>query len=441
MRKPSGPTGIGFNGEGDRTIVLQTLIALCIAALAGAAALFLPVHVPMAIDPAPLSLLAAALVLVLGLGLQATLLVSRRNRRLARQMAYLARDHRELRESIDTLSQRLDEIISLGFEETPARDLSEVVAEVRVLQTLIEELWTRKGDEPGDEEPGGEEPGNAEAELTEAEILPPAARGKRVLSAGQDANDPMLNPREILEIVREGLRDNRIEIMMQPIVTLPQRRVIHYECLSRIRTKTGLLITPDHYIGIAEEEGLIGAIDNMTLFRLVQHVRRHRGPMAESRFFCNISNRSLEDSAFFEQFSDFLTANASLAHSIVFEFAQEGFPADPSPIRDKLLVLAEAGYRFSLDHIIDLDIDPEEFAALGFKFLKIDASLLLSYAEHAPPLLDVTLLKGALDRVAMDLIVEHVESDDMLLRLLDHPVDFGQGYLFGGPMVEGRRPR
>jgi len=335
-RKPSGPTGIGCNGEGDRTIVLQTLIALCIAALAGAAALFLPVHVPMAIDPAPLSLLAAALVLVLGLGLQATLLVSRRNRRLARQMAYLARDHRELRESIDTLSQRLDELISLGFEETPARDLSEVVAEVRVLQTLIEELWTKRGDEPA----GGE---LDEAELAEAEILPPAARGKRVLSAARDTDDPMLNPREILEIVREGLRDNRIEIMMQPVVTLPQRRVIHYECLSRIRTKTGLLITPDHYIGIAEEEGLIGAIDNMTLFRLVQHVRRHRGPMAESRFFCNISNRSLEDSAFFEQFSDFLTANASLAQSIVFEFAQEGFPADPSPIRDKLLVLAEAG--------------------------------------------------------------------------------------------------
>jgi len=41
----------------------------------------------------------------------------------------------------------------------------------------------------------------------------------------------------------------------------------------------------------------------------------------------------------------------------------------------------------------------------------------------------------------MDLIVEHVENDDMLLRLLDHPVDFGQGYLFGGPMVEGRRAR
>jgi len=390
----------------------------------------------MAIDPVPPSLLTASLILVLGLGLQAVLLLAARHRRLARQIAYLARDQREVRDSVDLLSQRLDEAVSLGGEEAPARNLSEVVAEVRVLQTLIEELWTRKGDEPEEFAPGEDQ-----AELAEAEILPPAARGRRVLSSARESDDPMLNPREILEIVREGLRNNRVEIMMQPIVTLPQRRVIHYECLSRIRTKTGLLITPDHYIGIAEQDGLIGAIDNMTLFRLVQHVRRHRGPMAESRFFCNISNRSLEDAGFFEQFSDFLTANASLAQSIVFEFAQEGFPAEPSPVRDKLLKLAEAGYRFSLDHITDLDIDPEEFAALGFKFVKIDASLLLSYAEHEPPLLDIGLLKGALDRVAMDLIVEHVENDDMLLRLLDHPVDFGQGYLFGGPMVEGRRPR
>lgn len=392
----------------------------------------------MAIDPVPLSLLAASLVLVLGLGLQATVTLAARNRRLGRQIASLARDQRALRNASDLLGQRLDEMVSLGGEETPARDLSEVVAEVRVLQTLIEELWTRKGDGSEKHEPDGDRDGGG---LAEAEILPPDARGRRLPPSAREADDPMLNPREILEIVREGLRNNRIEIMMQPTVTLPQRRVVHYECLSRIRTKTGLLITPDHYIGIAEEEGLIGAIDNMTLFRLVQHVRRHRGPMAESRFFCNISNRSLEDAAFFEQFSDFLTANATLAHSIVFEFAQEGFPADPSPIRDKLLALSEAGYRFSLDHITDLDIDPEEFAALGFKFLKIDAALLLSYAEHEPPLLDIGLLKGALDRVAMDLIVEHVENEDILLRLLDHPVDFGQGYLFGGPMVEGRRTR
>jgi cyclic-di-GMP phosphodiesterase TipF (flagellum assembly factor) len=42
-------------------------------------------------------------------------------------------------------------------------------------------------------------------------------------------------------------------------------------------------------------------------------------------------------------------------------------------------------------------------------------------------------LKGALDRVAMDLIVEKIENEEMLKDLLDLQIDFGQGYLFGAP--------
>ena len=40
---------------------------------------------------------------------------------------------------------------------------------------------------------------------------------------------------------------------------------------------------------------------------------------------------------------------------------------------------------------------------------------------------------GALDRSAVDLIVEKIESEEMLLDLLELKVDFGQGYLFGEP--------
>ncbi|KZC97016.1 EAL domain-containing protein [Oceanibaculum pacificum] len=392
----------------------------------------------MLIDPVPLFMLAAVLVALVGGMLHLALAQRARAGRQARQLAAVTREVRALRSGIEIALQKLEEMEGAPTVDVPAsRDLNEVVAEVRVLQSLIEELWTKRQEE-------GEAPLPADdAAATPAEILPPKQRTRQAILAGtgREGDDPMLSPREILEIVREGLRNNRIELMMQPIVTLPQRRVMHYECLSRIRTKSGLLITPEHYIGLAEEEGLIGTIDNMTLFRLVQHIRRHRLPTPDSRFFCNISTRSLADAGFFKQFLEFLNANASLAQSVVFEFSQNGFPAADDPARENLLAMAAAGFRFSLDHVGDLDIDPEEYAALGFKYLKVDAGLLLSYAEHEPSLLDVGLLKGALDRVAIDLIVDKVESEALLLRLLDHPVDFGQGYLFGGPQIDGKSAR
>jgi cyclic-di-GMP phosphodiesterase TipF (flagellum assembly factor) len=49
-------------------------------------------------------------------------------------------------------------------------------------------------------------------------------------------------------------------------------------------------------------------------------------------------------------------------------------------------------------------------------------------------------LKGALDREAMDLIVEKIETEEMLLDLLDLNIDFGQGYLFGEPRPTSGEP-
>lgn len=43
--------------------------------------------------------------------------------------------------------------------------------------------------------------------------------------------------------------------------------------------------------------------------------------------------------------------------------------------------------------------------------------------------------KRMLDSFAIDLIADHVESEPMLLELLDMHLDYGQGYLFGEPRI------
>ena len=49
--------------------------------------------------------------------------------------------------------------------------------------------------------------------------------------------------------------------------------------------------------------------------------------------------------------------------------------------------------------------------------------------------IDVIDLKRTLERHGIDLIVEKIESEPMLLDVLDLHVDYGQGYLFGEPKV------
>ncbi len=95
--------------------------------------------------------------------------------------------------------------------------------------------------------------------------------------------------------------------------------------------------------------------------------------------------------------------------------------------------LAGLGFRLAVDQLKDLNFDLSTLSSKGFKFIKIDAHLLHEVAKGEDALINMNSLKGAMDRQAMDLIVEKIETEEMLVELLDLKIDFGQGYLFGEP--------
>ncbi len=90
-----------------------------------------------------------------------------------------------------------------------------------------------------------------------------------------------------------------------------------------------------------------------------------------------------------------------------------------------------------LPGISDLVSDYDALAGRHFKFVKIDARTLIEEFDAPNSRLDIDVvdLKRTLERHGIDLIVEKIESEPMLLDVLDLHVDFGQGYLFGEPRV------
>ena len=80
----------------------------------------------------------------------------------------------------------------------------------------------------------------------------------------------------IVELVDKAIEANRIDLYLQPIVTLPQRKVRHYEALSRLRTEDGEIVPAGDFIDTAESAGLMPKLDNLLLFRCVQLIRRTR---------------------------------------------------------------------------------------------------------------------------------------------------------------------
>ena len=238
---------------------------------------------------------------------------------------------------------------------------------------------------------------------------------------------------EVAARLARAIEANRVDLYLQPIVTLPQRKVRYYEALARLRDDDGTLLTPEDFLDRAEAAGLLPAIDNLMVFRCVQVVRRLSTKNREVGLFCNMSASTLANARVFKELSDFLEANRVLAPYLVFEFTQDAVRG-LGPIEEECVAsLADLGFRFSMDHVTDLRMEPRELAERGFRFVKVPASLLLARAAAPQGDIHPADFSDLLGRFGIDLIAERIESEGTVVDLLDYDVRFGQGFLFSPP--------
>jgi cyclic-di-GMP phosphodiesterase TipF (flagellum assembly factor) len=318
--------------------------------------------------------------------------------------------HAILLSQVEALDARLGAALDSIADD--AQRSEELLDEVHMLEGLVQRMQQRLDD-----------PGAAPA-----------------LFAAPLGGDARQSP-ALLDTVREALTENRVDLFLQPIVALPQRRTQYYESFSRLRDATGRVMMPAEYLSVAEPGGLVTAIDNLLLFRCVQIVRRLAKQDRKIGIFCNISTASLADESFFPQFLELLTINRDLSGALIFEIGQAAFDARGSIEARNMGKLADLGFRFSLDKITDLDLDLQDLARSDVKFIKIGAQMLLDelteidgrmVLRSLPDLAaeDFTTLTR---RYGVEVVAEKVEAERQVVDALELNIGFGQGHLFGEP--------
>jgi cyclic-di-GMP phosphodiesterase TipF (flagellum assembly factor) len=275
------------------------------------------------------------------------------------------------------------------------------------------------------------------AELEHIEQMLNLVPGARA-AEGRTASAPPVYARTLadpamLELIRRSLEENRVDLYLQPIVTLPQRKVRFYEALTRLRSADGSVVMPSQYIKVAAPAGLMSVVDNLLLFRCIQVVRRLSQRTRDVAVFCNISEHTLKDAEFFPQFLEFLRTNRDLCGQIVFEFAQDTVLQAGRAVEEGLKTLHELGFRLSLDQVTRLDGNFSRLRAQGFHFIKVKAKTLVAGMKQANAPVAAEDFKELLARCGIELIIERIEEEKTVVQLLEFNVGYGQGFLFGEP--------
>ena len=209
-------------------------------------------------------------------------------------------------------------------------------------------------------------------------VTPPAVE-EEPLPAADTAG---IGDNEMLEIVSQAIEAGRVDLYLQPTVTLPERRPRYFEAFTRIRTKADTLILPGSYLPPAEASGMIPLIDNVLLVKSVQTLRRLGSDSRIKGVFCNISVNTLLDPEFFPELVEFMEENSGLSESLIFEVGQPAILGLNAGELGALDTLGALGYGFSLDHVADLDVDFIGLRERSFRFVKIDARTFLHGMEE-----------------------------------------------------------
>ncbi|CAM5771146.1 EAL domain-containing protein [Bosea minatitlanensis] len=348
---------------------------------------------------------------------------------------------------IDALSQRVELMPMRDVDAAPARAaINELTAEVGLLGDLIHQVATTLADhdekllrlpQAAPQMPAS--PLAAPAPAPEVRLDPEAARREHAEKLAAERAAAARAAREEAQaeraaLIGAALSDGRVEVQLQPIVSLPQRRTRGYEALPGLRLDENTLLLPHEFLEIVDERGLGQTLDALVLTRALAIARHLAAKDGDVFITCNFSAATWASSRALAALTRILERYRDHIGRLVIEMPQAVFRSlDPTSL-GLLGAMSANGVRFALDQVADLRLDPRSLFDRGIRFVKVRAALLGAHAEGRVAS-DIAAgdLAALLGRASIALVAEGVEDNPMAADMIELGVGMGQGNAFSPP--------
>ncbi len=245
--------------------------------------------------------------------------------------------------------------------------------------------------------------------------------------------DEALAERAALEAaLREGIAGGQLIPFYQPIVSLSRRNVVSLELLCRWKHPERGLLTPDKFIALAEDSGLIGPL---TLSLLNQACQDMLSFPPSWRLSFNVAPQQIQDENLVPQLLAVLKDNHVPPHRLDVELTETALVNDTARARAVILALKRAGMTVTLDDFGTGYSNLSYLSELTFDKIKIDRSFvqkLKTDQQSSTKIIEAII--GLSRSLGADNVAEGVETEEQADMLQKLGCRNGQGYLFGRPV-------
>lgn len=238
--------------------------------------------------------------------------------------------------------------------------------------------------------------------------------------------------------LRRALERDEFCVYYQPIVSLETGKLASLEALVRWQHPTKGFVSPDDFIPLAEETGLIMPLGEWVLRAACEQLRRWQAELAlpaEVTMSVNLSGKQFAQNDLIDSIKRVLDGAQLAPNSLKLEITESIVMQNIETAADSMRELRALGVHLSIDDFGTGYSSLSYLHRFPISTLKIDRSFVGAMSGNNENTEIVRTIIMLAQNLGLDVVAEGVETHDQLTQLRALNCEYAQGYLFAKPLT------
>lgn len=238
--------------------------------------------------------------------------------------------------------------------------------------------------------------------------------------------------------LRRAIENDELELYYQPIMSLPSREIAGLEALLRWRRGGVEVASPQKFIKVAEDRGLISMIGGWALRKACMTLVNLNAEYPDRTLFMNVnvSARQFLQTNFLDQVREIIDDTGVDPSMLILEVTESAAIMNLAQTARILDQLRGWNVRINLDDFGTGYSSLSHLQSLPFDGIKIDKSFIMNQSAEQSSWSIVNAILQLGNAMNLKVVAEGIETEFQLEKLAEMGCEFGQGFLFSNPLPE-----
>lgn len=241
--------------------------------------------------------------------------------------------------------------------------------------------------------------------------------------------------KDIIEAIKRGLEKDKFQVYYQPIFSTKEKRIVAAEALVRLNDDKLGFISPEVMVPLAEREGYILEIGKKVFTEVCRFFMEENLTAFGIEYIeVNLSVKQCMHHELAKNFLEIMKEYGLRNSQINFEITESSAMVSNAALISNINYFEENGVSLSLDDYGTGYSNVSYLYQMPFQILKIDKSILWSSEKNQKADFTLRSIFNMTNKLGLHVVVEGVETEAQIVKLLKLGCDYFQGYYFSKPI-------